>query len=85
MTSVAYHRNGIGGAPFYVVLFHDGESRKVGLVFDAPYHCAVLGVDLLAQGDIAFASNSWRGDVFEPKLRRIIQNHLSTKQERNPL
>jgi len=75
---IAYHRNGISGSPFYAVLFHDGESRKLGIVFDEPSQCAVLDVELLASGDIAFASNSWRGDVFEPSLRRIIQNHRST-------
>jgi hypothetical protein len=69
------HRNGIGGAPFAVVLFEDqGEegSRKIAILFDAPYHCAVLDVDKLAKGDIAFGSNSWRGDRFEPSLRKAI-------------
>ena len=33
--SVAYHRNGIGGDPFYAVLFHDPKvagSRFIGIV-----------------------------------------------------
>ena len=34
-----------------------------------PHHCAVLDVDKLALGDIAFGSNSWRGDHYEPHLR----------------
>ena len=65
-------------APFAVVLFkergRDG-SRKVGIVFDEPYHCAVLDVAKLAAGDIAFGSNSWRGDDYEPHLRHAIENH----------
>jgi hypothetical protein len=75
---LATHRNGICGAPFALVLFEDqGEegSRKVGILFDAPYHCAVLDVDKLHAGDIAFGSNSWRGDHFEPYLRKAIPNH----------
>jgi predicted neutral ceramidase superfamily lipid hydrolase len=34
----ARHRNGICGAPFSVVLFDDGESRKLGILFDSPDH-----------------------------------------------
>lgn len=69
---LARHRNGVCGAPFSVALFDDGDSRKLGIVFDAPYHCAVLDVAKLAAGDIAFGSNSYRGDRYEPVLRRII-------------
>jgi hypothetical protein len=75
--SIAHHRNGIDGAPFYVVLFEDNPgpeaSRKVGIVFDAPHQCAVLDIDKLAAGDIAFGTNSWRGDVYEPHLRDAIK------------
>jgi hypothetical protein len=70
--SLARHRNGVCGAPFNVILFDDGESRKLGIVFDAPNHCAVLDLTKLAEGDIAFGSNSYRGDRFEPPLRRVI-------------
>ena len=73
---IAYHRNGICGAPFHVVLFEDigsETSRKVAIVFDEPHHCAILDVVQLAAGDIAFGSNSFRGDVYEPHLRRAIK------------
>ncbi|SRR5579885_1056236 len=73
--SIDYHRNGIGGAPFHVILFEDrGEegSRKVAVVFEEPWHTAVLDLAWLAAGDIAFGSNSWRGDQYEPALRRAI-------------
>jgi hypothetical protein len=73
--NIASHRNGIDGAPFDVVLFEDGgddSSRKVAIVFDAPRHCAVLDVTKLARNDIAFGSNSWRGDCYEPHLRKLI-------------
>ena len=69
----ACHRNGICGAPFDVVTFHDGDSRKVAVLFEAPYHCAVLDVDKLALGNITFGENSWRGDHYEPHLRKEIE------------
>ena len=72
----AHHRNGIGGAPFAVILFEDAEaegSRKVAILFEQDGQCAVLDVDKLAQGDIAFGSNSWRGDHFEQSLRKAIR------------
>jgi hypothetical protein len=74
---MASHRNGICGAPFHVVIFHDcgpEGSRKVAIVFDEPYHCAVLDVTKLAAGDIAFGSNSFRGDQYEAALRQALQN-----------
>jgi hypothetical protein len=41
---IDYHRNGISGAPFHVVLFDDHHSRKVAIVFGQDAHCAVLNV-----------------------------------------
>src|SRR6185312_16897876 len=69
------HRNGICGAPFHAVVFRDGGpegSVKLGIVFDEPNHVAVLDIAKLAEFDIAFGSNSWRGDRLEPALRRAI-------------
>jgi hypothetical protein len=75
--ATAQHRNGISGAPFDVVLFTVSREPgvKVAVLFDAPYHCAVLDVDKLHAGDVAFGSNSWRGDHYEPYLRQAIHNH----------
>jgi hypothetical protein len=73
--SIARHRNGICGAPFHVVLFRDpDEGRMLGIVFDLAYHVAVFNIDKLALGNIAFGVNSWRGDRYEPQLRRAIQH-----------
>ncbi len=80
----AHHRNGICGAPFAVVLFEDTGpegSRKVAVLFEEPHHCAVLDVDKLAHGDIAFGSNSWRGDAFEQSLRKAIRISSTTNQK----
>jgi hypothetical protein len=75
---IAHHRNGIDGAPFYTVLFSDEGpqgSRKVGILFEKEAHCAVLDVARLTAGDIAFGSNSWRGDKYEPLLRSAVNEH----------
>lgn len=71
----AYHRNGISGAPFRVVIFKDSEDKgdKLAILFDEEHHCAVLDVTKLAAGDIAFGSNSYRGDHYEPALRHLLQ------------
>ena len=77
----AHHRNGICGAPFDVVLFQDSGpegSRKMAVLFEESHHCAVLDVDKLAQGDIAFGSNSWRGDHYETQLRKEIVERQRT-------
>jgi len=74
--AIDHHRNGVGGAPFYVVLFRDEveQANMVGIVFDAPDHVAVLDVDKAAAGNVAFGSNSWRGDRYEGDLRQAIQS-----------
>ena len=73
LQQVAYHRNGICGAPFHAVLFVDPkQGPMLGVVFDQPHHVAVLQLDKLSRGDITFGSNSWRGDQYEPQLRRLI-------------
>ncbi len=71
---IEYHRNGVGGAPFYVVLFWDETEAKdmMGVVFDDEYHVAVFDTNLLAEGNIRFGENSWRGDCYEPSLRQAI-------------
>lgn len=78
--SVAFHRNGIGGAPFHAVVFEDAGpegSRKLAILFEEPCHIAVLDIRKLGQGNIAFGQNSWRGDLYEPALRRAIHRFLN--------
>ena len=74
---IAAHRNGISGAPFHVLIFHDGQSTKLGIVFEAASHVAVFDLELLTQQEIRFGLNSYRGDQFEPGLRRLIANFES--------
>ena len=89
--SIAYHRNGISGAPFSVVTFThrvEGEPKPrnmVAVVFDAPYHTAVFDRDALGAGAIAFGGtddgqNSWRGDNFDAELRAAIAEHEAAEE-----
>lgn len=79
---VAYHRNGVSGAPFHVITFVDDGKTMVGIVFDEPSHVAVFDQRLLGRGTIAFGENSWRGDRYEQALRRaIIQYNAGTTQQ----
>ena len=88
---IAYHRNGVSGAGFFVVKFIDKEVPKpkkrlidqvnqiegaqgnmLAIVFEEPFHVAVFDRGLLAQDVIAFGSNSFRGDHYEPELRKAV-------------
>lgn len=74
---VAYHRNGISGTGFHVVLFIDRETKQkmIGVVVTGdnnPHNAFVLSVDKLADDDIAFGSNSWRGDNYSQELKAVI-------------
>ena len=72
--NIQHHRNGMCGAPFFVLLFRDPEEGKMlGVVFDQDHHVAVFNLDKLALGNIAFGVNSWRGDRYEPYLRAAIK------------
>jgi hypothetical protein len=75
VTDIAHHRNGVCGAPFDVALFQEDDAWMVGIVFDRESYCAVFHIEKLAAGDIAFGSNSWRGDRYEDQLRILIESH----------
>lgn len=71
--NIQYHRNGICGTPFHVLIFRDpDEGQMLGVVFEQKHHVAVFNLDKLALGNIAFGVNSWRGDRYEPFLRLAI-------------
>jgi hypothetical protein len=74
---IAYHRNGVCGEPFYVVLFRDGRDKRLAVVYADPGHVSVFDPDLLGAGVIAFGENSFRGDHYESDLRAAIRAHES--------
>jgi hypothetical protein len=88
---IAYHRNGMCGAPFHAVTFThrvpgEAEDRPmIAVVFQAPGHVAVfdrarLGLGFVEFGGIDDDRNSWRGDRFETDLRRAIAAHEAREQ-----
>jgi hypothetical protein len=77
---LAWHRNGVGGEGFYAVLFtwFDGEDREAHMlahVFDGLGQCAVHCLD---KKTVKIGVNSWRGDHFEPELRKAIKTQASS-------
>ena len=72
--SMSHHRNGIGGDPFDVAIFEDDDGTvKVAVDFGGSAF-AVLQVDKLSAGDIAFGSNSWRGDQYAGRVRPLMES-----------
>ncbi len=74
ITQIKFHRNGITGEPFHAVLFADpAEGEMLSIVFDAKAHVAVFNLERLASGDIGLKCNCWRGDLYEPYLRKALK------------
>lgn len=80
--TVARHRNGVSGRPFYVVLFRDQDRRRLlGIVFDnddgSHEHdtcVAVLDPAMANAGQVStFSDNCFRGDYFQDELRKVIR------------
>lgn len=76
LLSADWHRNGISGEPFITGLFTDEEGRTMMFVDFGEMRFAVLQVDKLAKGDIAFGSNSWRGDYYAGEIRELYPESL---------
>ena len=75
--TIAYHRNGVCGNGFHVVLFDYKQGRHwlrmCATVFEELGSIAVLDLNLTNKGNVAFANgNSWRGDHYEPVIRKAI-------------
>lgn len=65
------HRNGISGEPFITGLFTDEDGSTKMFVDFGEMRFAVLQVDKLLEDDIAFGSNSWRGDWYAEEIRNL--------------
>lgn len=76
LLSADSHRNGISGEPFIAGLFTDEDGSTKMFVDFGEMRFAVLQVDKLAKGDIAFGSNSWRGDWYAAKIRELYPESL---------
>ena len=79
LLSLAYHRNGICGNPFWCALFRDEDKTvKLAVLFnedDTDCSIAVFDAAKIAQGDISFGSNSWRGDHYHAWMKKQIKEH----------
>lgn len=80
----SFHRNGVGGVGFYAVLFDDPEQgRMIASLFDKSGYCAIYKVEELSQNNVQFANgNSWRGDVYEEKLRPLVKAFMKKNGNR---
>ena len=81
ITAIAYHRNGVFGNGFHVVLFTQGRGlgrqQFAAFVFEEPGNIAITAPYALHEGIIdqdrtKEPINSWRGDEFEPVIRQAI-------------
>ena len=71
LVSTSHHRNGVCGDPFQVSIFKEGKETFVALDFGGSAF-GMLQIDKLAAGDIAFGSNSWRGDHYVDEVRQLV-------------
>ena len=68
--ATSHHRNGIGGVPFDVTLFECEDGRFIAFDFANNGGFGVVNIDQAHAGDIAFGSNSWRGDHYSEAVRK---------------
>jgi len=70
-----YMRNGVGGAPFFMLHFvvteQDVERSLTGIVFEEKDHVAVF-----EEGKPVTKGNAYRGDCYETALRNMIKEHF---------
>lgn len=89
VTSIARHRNGISGNPFFIALIND--EQMVQLVAIVPeqavesgkhneetglYECCVLDPAAAVDGHIEFGVNSFRGDHYFKMVVEAAKKHL---------
>ena len=66
---VAYHRNGVAGLPFYVVLFNDtdaGMFNQLATIDEDGEDCRVINAGLVVTASEIGTRhmNTWRGDRY---------------------
>ena len=77
---IEYHRNGVCGVPFHVVIAKEQGRNMLIVRFDKKADkradgvlCAAFDLDLLSKGDIRFGQNSWRGDWYAIEVDKAIR------------
>lgn len=81
---VAFHRNGVSGEGFHALLFREREGRHwrkfLASVFEGPGVLSVICLDLVAEHGVASFENAWRGDHYEPHLRKAIAEYEEARR-----
>lgn len=77
---VAYHRNGVSGLPFWVVLFNDtdeGMFNQLATIDEDGKDCRVINMGIAMFGRIGqdVGMNTWRGDYYLQKIKEAMQEH----------
>ena len=92
--AIDYHRNGVGGTGFYVVLFtipNNPYETMLAVSFEREdaelkqYHegeIAILSVEKLADKNIEFRENSYRYEFFEKEIKKAIKEFITKERER---
>jgi hypothetical protein len=76
---IEYHRNGVHGNGFHVILFKDKDHfsdnknyNMIATVFSEPHNISVINTALLSTKGVTFSENSFMGDEYEDQLREWI-------------
>ena len=77
---VAYHRNGVTGLPFFVVLFNDtdaGMFNQVATIDEDGKDCRVINAGLVVTAsEIGNRHmNKWRGDTYLTRIKETLREH----------
>lgn len=82
LLAIDYHRNGITGLPFHVAIIEEREGkehRKMLVIrfLDGDKDtgqtvCAAFDIKKLAQEEIRFFFNSWRGDYYHELIDKYL-------------
>lgn len=72
LLATSHHRNGVCGTPFNIHLFQSDGETLLGIDFGG-MDFAVVDPAKAAAGDIAFGSNSFRGDHFAEAVRALAK------------
>ena len=75
---VAYHRNGISGLPFWVVLFNDtdaGMFNQVATIDEDGEDCRVINAGLVVTASEIGTRhmNKWRGDTYLLQIKEAMR------------
>ena len=83
-----YHRNGISGEGFNVIIFDwldpkETQTNMCAFVFKDKGRIAVTNINELGHHNIEFAmGNSWSGEHFETTLRDYIRQETITDKQK---